>query len=328
MRRHWNVYTLAHSISNAASGPSIARRRGRMRSGCFSTSGSASQPSWKSTRQTSSACRCSSTDCPRMERRVEPEPAFGRKVGLHVDVRDQETIAEHLPLRLEAKHPAYRTARTVARDDPVRGDRVTTLRRVDVEIDMRLPASNAADAVLPAQVDRRKLAGALDEELLEPVLLQVDERGPAVPCFGKQVELVRERVPKEHLADVPADALCRRCADLRRGGRGCRASASHSRSHASRRTRCRRRRARRRSRHVAPDRSRLPGRPAPRRRQRPDGAGAHHPARRSAGKRSGAASTSSPRALPAFAQPSSVFHISLSRSAVQMRGSRCCVASS
>ena len=35
--------------------------RGLMFSGRFSTSGSASQPSWKSTRQTLSGCMCSST---------------------------------------------------------------------------------------------------------------------------------------------------------------------------------------------------------------------------------------------------------------------------
>jgi len=40
----------------------MARTRGMIFSGFFSSSGSASQPSWKSSRQTSSACLCSSAD--------------------------------------------------------------------------------------------------------------------------------------------------------------------------------------------------------------------------------------------------------------------------
>ena len=56
------------------------RTRGMMFSGFFSSSGSASQPSWKSMRQTPSGCLCSSTLWLRMERRIEPEPALGREV--------------------------------------------------------------------------------------------------------------------------------------------------------------------------------------------------------------------------------------------------------
>ncbi|MCY1542899.1 hypothetical protein D9M68_786760 [compost metagenome] len=62
MRRHEKVYTLTHSSSNFTSLPSSACTRGITRSGDFSSTGSASQPSWKSMRQTLSGWRCSSTD--------------------------------------------------------------------------------------------------------------------------------------------------------------------------------------------------------------------------------------------------------------------------
>ena len=37
----------------------------------------------------------------RMERRIEPEPALRREIGRHVNVGDQEAVAEHLPFPLQ-----------------------------------------------------------------------------------------------------------------------------------------------------------------------------------------------------------------------------------
>jgi hypothetical protein len=37
-----------------------------------------------------------------VERRIEPEPALGREVGMHVNVGDEEPVAEDLSLALEA----------------------------------------------------------------------------------------------------------------------------------------------------------------------------------------------------------------------------------
>jgi hypothetical protein len=95
------------------------RMRGMTRSGFFSSSGSASQPSWKSMRQTLSACLCSSTDWPRMEGRVEPEPALGGEIGLHHHVGDQEAVLEELAGELGAHHAAGVTVGAVAGDHPV-----------------------------------------------------------------------------------------------------------------------------------------------------------------------------------------------------------------
>ena len=54
-----------------------------------------------------------------MERRIEPEPALGRKVRPHVDVGDQEAIVKHLAGRLQAQHAADRTPRAIRHDQPV-----------------------------------------------------------------------------------------------------------------------------------------------------------------------------------------------------------------
>jgi len=54
----------------------------------------------KSSRQTLSACRCSSADC-LDERGIEPEPALGREVGLHHHIGDEKPVMEGLPSGLQ-----------------------------------------------------------------------------------------------------------------------------------------------------------------------------------------------------------------------------------
>ena len=50
-----------------------------------------------------------------MERRIEPEPAFGGERGGHPDVGDQKLVLEHLAGEVGADHAAQRRARPVAR---------------------------------------------------------------------------------------------------------------------------------------------------------------------------------------------------------------------
>ena len=206
-----------------------------MFSGCFSTSGSASQPSWKSTRHTSSACRCSSTDWLRMERRIEPEPALGREIRRHVDVGDQEAVAEHLAFGVEAQHVAHRAARAVAHDQPVAGQRVVAVGCGDPQPHRRVVVRRRRPPCASSASRRRAATRTPHHAFLEVVLLQVDERGAVMPGFRQQVELVRELVAVEHLADVPAHALLRDRLRRNPAGRGSRACASRSRWRASRR---------------------------------------------------------------------------------------------
>ena len=55
-----------------------------------------------------------------MERRIEPEPALGRKLRRHLDVGDQELVLEHLAGEFRADHPAQRGFCAVAGDDKAR----------------------------------------------------------------------------------------------------------------------------------------------------------------------------------------------------------------
>ena len=59
----------------------------------------------------------------------------------------------------------------------------------------------------PAKLRAGQAANVLDQELLDMVLLQVDERRPTMPRLGEQVELENLLVAKEHPADVPGHAL-------------------------------------------------------------------------------------------------------------------------
>jgi hypothetical protein len=52
-----------------------------------------------------------------VERWIEPEPPFGRKLGRHLDVGNQELVLEHLPGKVCAYHLPQRRARPVAGDD-------------------------------------------------------------------------------------------------------------------------------------------------------------------------------------------------------------------
>ena len=65
----------------------------------------------------------------RFEPRFEPEPAFGREIGFHRDIGDQETVLEHLADKAQPQHAAQRAGGAVAADQPVGGDPVGPLGR-------------------------------------------------------------------------------------------------------------------------------------------------------------------------------------------------------
>ena len=142
-----------------------------------------------------------------MKRRIEPEPALGGEIRAHVNVEDQESVVKHLAFALQSEHGSDRAPRAVGDDEPVAVERVLAiLCRNPHDYAIRL-CRNANDLVPPAQLRVGQLADPLDEKLLDIVLLQVDERGAAMPLLGQQVELVYLLVAKEHAADVPAHAL-------------------------------------------------------------------------------------------------------------------------
>src|SRR6266480_3351730 len=50
---------------------------------------------------------------PGMKRRIEPEPALGRKLRRHLDVGDQELVLEYLPCEIGAHHLPQRRSRAI-----------------------------------------------------------------------------------------------------------------------------------------------------------------------------------------------------------------------
>ena len=75
------------------------------------------------------------------------------------------------------------------------------------DLDAIVVRVDADDLVLPAQLDAVELSRALHQILLEPVLLEIDERRTPMTGLGKEIEAIDELVAEEDLADVPADAL-------------------------------------------------------------------------------------------------------------------------
>lgn len=137
-----------------------------------------------------------------VEGRVEPEPALGREIGLHLHVGDQEAVAEDAAVAFLADQLAHRRARAVAGDQPVGAQRVGAFGRLDADSHAAGVLFQAGDLVFPAQVDVRLGAGLLVQKALGVVLLQVDEGRAAVAGLGQQVEAPDFLLAEEDLADV------------------------------------------------------------------------------------------------------------------------------
>src|SRR5215471_20907636 len=102
-----------------------------------------------------------------MKRRIEPEPALGREIRFHLDVRDEKTVAEHLTLRLQPQHAPHGAARTVGGDEVLRARRVTPVWRLAFDQDAVSLRAYADHAIAPARVDPPRFQQALDQELLQ-----------------------------------------------------------------------------------------------------------------------------------------------------------------
>jgi len=259
------------------------------------------------------------------------------------DVGDEKAVLEDLAFDVQAELAADGAARAVGHHQPVAVQRVGAVGRFHLQSGAAGIGRDLRDAVAPAQFDVRLRGGALHQVLFQPVLLQVHHARAAVAGLGLQVEAEDLALAVEGAAHVPRDALvddalaearampahiaaiaAEAVEDLQRAlgvAHAARADADrlvlvqHQHRQAALRAIERRSQAHR-----------------PR---------THHHQRHAA--RAGLAQL---RRLRIFvlrvrvgpehchllrarcAQPSSAFHISTSRSAVQMRGSRCAVASS
>ena len=142
-----------------------------------------------------------------MEGRIEPEPALGRKLRLHAHVGDQEAVVEHLAVEAQAHHGADRAAHAIGGDDVLRGQPVDAIRRLDLQPHLLAILLDADDLVLPAQIDFGKIGAALDQVLLDIILLQVDEGRETLMRLALHLELVDQPLADIELAGVPQHAL-------------------------------------------------------------------------------------------------------------------------
>ncbi len=145
-----------------------------------------------------------------VERRVEPEPAFGREVGLHDHVGDQEAVLEHMAFDVQTELAPHIAARPIGDDQPVGVDLEVAVGRFEAHagaavavISQRL---NAHHLVFPAQVHTERF-GAPHQRFFQVVLLQVDHAGALVAGVGHEVEAVDLFFAQEGAAHVPAHAL-------------------------------------------------------------------------------------------------------------------------
>ena len=145
------------------------------------------------------------------EGRLEPEPAFGREIGLHLHVSDQEIILEHAALKAQTQHLARGRPCAIASDQPVGLKLVGAVGCVDIQHHVIDPRCHPRDPVAPADFNGRAVrlrhTDFIHEVFLEIGLLQVDKRRSLMAVFGLQVEFEHPFIAMKHLADVPLNAL-------------------------------------------------------------------------------------------------------------------------
>ena len=142
-----------------------------------------------------------------VERRVEPEPALGRELGPHHHVGDQEAVAEGFADEWQAEAAPHEAARAIGGQQPLRGQRIGTGWHLDRDGCSVGPACHHRDRVPPAQIHEPGRLARLDQPLLGVVLLQVDEGRVLVPILRQQIEIEKLPLAAKHPADVPGDAL-------------------------------------------------------------------------------------------------------------------------
>ena len=137
---------------------------------------------------------------------LKPEPAFPGEVGLHLDVGNQEAFFKELALKLQPQHPAQGAAGAVTGDHPIGLKRIAAIGGFHRQHRMIGLAVNRDHLVFPAQINVQRY-GAVDQILLDVILLQVHEGGHLVAVFGQKVKVEHLAVAVEGAAHLPRHAL-------------------------------------------------------------------------------------------------------------------------
>lgn len=112
-------------------------------------------------------------------------------------------------LRVELHHAAKRTVGAIGNDQPVAREWIGPVRRLHLKAHGVAVRVELHNPVLPPQIHQLRIARAVDEYLLQVILLKIDECGPAIAFFAEHVETVDLLVAKKDPAVVPCDAARR-----------------------------------------------------------------------------------------------------------------------
>jgi hypothetical protein len=128
-----------------------------------------------------------------VERRVEPEPAFGRKFASITTSAIRKLSSNTRPTKSSSQHGGSATPLRRRRSAKSASSSVGPVRRADRQFGTFGSWVDRDDLVAAAQLNRLalglQLAHPVNQVLLDVILLQVDEGRTPVPFFGQQVEL-------------------------------------------------------------------------------------------------------------------------------------------
>ena len=143
----------------------------------------------------------------RVERRIEPEAPLLRQLAGETDVSDQELVVKDLPGERQPEQVSHRAAHAIAGDQPFGVQRVAPVRRLDFDLNRLKAWSHTHDLVAEPAFDQRLGEAAVVEILLDVVLLQVHEGGELVAGFRRQIEVIDRLVAEIDFALLPGDPL-------------------------------------------------------------------------------------------------------------------------
>ena len=145
---------------------------------------------------------------PGMECRGKPEPAFRRKIGLHLDIGDQEPLFKIAAFKIQAEMTAQTAVGTVTGQQVITFQPVGAIWCLDLCAGTVIILRDRQHTVLEPQVNQvREISAAFDQILLDIILLQIDESRKFVAVLGQQVKAVNLRVTAIDPAKLPGHAL-------------------------------------------------------------------------------------------------------------------------
>ena len=156
----------------------------------------------------SSGCLWRSADCPEWKGGSNQNQRSDGKSAFISTSAMRKRSSKASPAKSRPQRRADGRAGAVAGEKIVGLERIGPVRRLERGTDAVRPAIQRDQPVLPSQIDEiREIGAALDQILLDVVLLEIDEGRHLVAGLGQEVEGVDLLVAVEEASDLPGDAL-------------------------------------------------------------------------------------------------------------------------